>query len=97
MYNNKKTVVSIDAMESRNAQLILGAGGTSAEGGQPGYLSLRDNAGKDSIIIDGAEGNLDLFDKDGFRSLAIRGQAFDGKTTGMWVGAAKSDPGPKAG
>ena len=72
---------------------IVGVGGH----GKGGIIRIDNSKSDISIYLNGANGSMDLFDEDGKRSLAVRGKYFDNKTVGMWIGAAVSDPGPKAG
>lgn len=67
-------------------------------GGVNGQFSLRDKKGGDSIILDGSNGDLTLYDADGGRGFALLSKApsLSGNTTGMWIGASK-DEGQKAG
>ena len=55
--------------------------------------------------MDGAKGDVYIFDDEGHRAIALQAKAyFDNKTTGLWIGANSTDnaygvvaPGPKAG
>jgi hypothetical protein len=64
-----------------------------------GIMVVRGSTGKDSVIMDGTTGNVDIFNDEGRRGLALRSKAFDGKTAGLWIGAnaSRTEGGPMAG
>lgn len=55
-----KPVISLDTKEGP-ARITVGAGGS---GGKPGVFIVRDNTGKDSILLDGAKGDIVLGNAD---------------------------------
>jgi hypothetical protein len=67
-------------------------------GGVDGQLSLRNKEGDDSIILDGSNGDMTLYDAKGGRGFALRSRepSLGGNTTGMWIGANPGE-GQKAG
>jgi hypothetical protein len=82
------TGISLDF--ENGARLALGATN------KYGTLFIKNKKGQNCMVVNGAAGDIDLFDDEGKRSLAIRGR-YDGKTVGMWIGAHPNDPGPKGG
>jgi hypothetical protein len=74
-----------------NAGLWIGA--DKDEGPKAGYVAIRNSAGNNSIVLDGANDDITLVDEDGHRSLAVLGKAFSGLATGMWIGADSSKAG----
>ena len=92
-----KTTIRLDANAAGGTYgaLFLGADG------KPGIIVLRDTAARDSVSLCGLTGELNIYDENGKRSLAVRGKAIDPTypAAGMWIGAAPSDSpsGSKAG
>lgn len=82
-----------NAVDGGYAGLFLGAHK------KPGILVMRDAADRDSIILNGLTGEMNVYDEDGKRSLSVKGKAVDARSAEMTIGAAPGDSpsGAKAG
>ena len=88
--NNSQVSVLDSSVNPKPSIFLNGAGRV---------ILLKNISGKDSIMLDGGRGDMNMFDVDGKRSLAIVGKGIDGKSTGMLIGAHPRDSssGAKAG
>ena len=90
-----KEVLGLDANAAGGGHAGLFLGG----GGKPGILVMRDSAGRDSMNLNGLTGDLNIYDENGKRLLAVRGKVKGTDTAGLWIGAHAGDSasGAKAG
>jgi hypothetical protein len=82
--------------QGRKAGLFIGAH-TNDGGGKPGIFALRDFDGKDSIYMDGLNGDLFVKDNSGRNAFAFISDAFDNNVATLWIGADPADGGGKPG
>ncbi|MGE5662005.1 MAG: hypothetical protein ACM3X1_07120 [Ignavibacteriales bacterium] len=87
---NGKRVMFLDPRAGRGkySGLFLGEG-------KAGIIVIRNNAGRDSLTLDGANGDIMLYDKEGKHSFSLHGLVDN--YTGLWVGAGGEDEGNKPG
>lgn len=80
------------ADDGRKAGLFIGAHADDG-GGKPGTIAIRDFNGKDSIFLDGLNGDLFIKDDAGRNAFALTSDAFDNNTAALWIGAPKNEGG----
>jgi hypothetical protein len=94
--NRRVLAFDNNSFDGRTAGLFIGAH-TSDGGGKPGIIALRDHKGKDSIFLDGPNGDVYVKDDAGRNAFAFISDAFDANIAGLWIGASRDELGGKPG
>ena len=94
--NRRVLAFDNNSFDGRSAGLFIGAH-TGDGGGKPGIIALRDHGGRDSIFLDGPNGDVYVKDDAGRNAFAFISDAFDANVAGLWIGAGSDELGGKPG